>query len=145
MAENIVTNSNDVEVVLERLGEKVGTSEALGRMIVDDFTLTREEDDSLVHGLGFAEPGGLTNGDRSYSFSFTMMGSDTNAFDIISDSDGASNVFSLTARKVAEDGTIEWEYALGVCKATTEEIDLSTGDAMEYPVEGIGFRYERVI
>lgn len=145
MAENIVTNSNDVEIVLERLGNKAGTADAFGRMVVDDFTLTRNEDNSLVGGVGFRQPGGMTGGDITYEFSFTMMGSDTNVFSIISDSDGESNVFALTARKVNDDDTIAWEYALGFCKANTEEVDLSTGDAMEYPVDGVGFRYERVI
>lgn len=147
MADNIVTNANDVEIVIERLadGTKAGTAQALGRMIVDDFSLTAEEDDSLVSGVGFQVPAGISNGDITYSWSWTMMGSDTNVMEIISDSNGKSLPFSLVARKVNEDGTVEWERSLGFCKRTSEEDSLSSGDPSELSVEGIGFRYDRVI
>lgn len=143
MAENIITNANDVELFLERGSRKRGTPQEMGRIVVDEFTITKEEDDSLVSGVGFRLPGGITNGDVTFSFSFTMQGEDVSTFEMIANSDGESNVFSFTAQRPDSDGTVVWEVSLDTCKATTEEISASSGDVMEYSVDGIAVSMDK--
>lgn len=146
MAENVVTNANDVEVILE--AQNVGGSSStgdIGRFIVDEFTLTRNEEDETVSGISVRTPEAFSNGNITYEFEFTMMGSDTDVFERVSTNDGRSRVCQLTARKTDDDGAIEFEFALGAAKATSEEISLSSGDTMEYPVSGVGWRYDRVV
>lgn len=142
MADNIITNANDVELVLERDGTKRGTASGMGRVVVDEFSITREEDDSLESGVGHRLPAGITNGDITHSFSFTITGQDVTVFDMIATKDGRSRVFSFTARK-RDGSTIEWEYALDTCKATTEELSGSSGDPTEYSVEGIAVTVDK--
>lgn len=143
MAEHIITNANDVELFLQRGGEQRGTPREMGRIVVDEFSITKEEDDSLVSGVGFRLPGGITNGDVTFNFSFTMQGEDVSTFEMISAADGTSNVFSFTAQRPDEEGNIQWEVALDTCKATTEEITASSGDPMEYSVEGIAVSMDK--
>lgn len=143
MAENIVTNANDVELVMSSSNATRGTAQSNGRVIVDEFSISREEDDSLVSGVGFQLPGGITNGDITHNFSFTISGQDVAVFEMIASKDGKSQVFSFTARK-QEDDVIEWEYALDTCKATSEELSASSGDVMEYSVEGIAVSVDKV-
>lgn len=142
MAENIITNANDVELILEAGDTDRGTPSDMGRIVVDEFTITREEDDSLVSGVGFHLPSGISNGDIEFSFSFTMMGQDVDTFEMVASADGISRIFSFTARKRDEDD-VEWEYALDTCKATTEEITASSGDPMEYSVDGIAVSVDK--
>lgn len=134
-----ITNANDVELILESDEDDTtrGTTGEAGRIVVDEFTITREEDDELVSGVGNRHSVGITNGDITHSWSFTIMGQDLDTFDMVATADGRSRRFSMTARKFNDNGQKEWEVSLPICKATSEEWDASTGDAMEYPVEGI--------
>lgn len=140
-----ITNANDVELVLEREDAQVGTGQSLGRMVVDDFSLTTENDNESVSGVGFDLPAGVSRGDVTYSWSFTMLGTDTDVLDMVSDDVGRTRLFSMTARKVADDGTVEWEYALQTCYTNNEEISASSGDPMEVPVEGGAVRLEKIV
>lgn len=142
MAENLITNANDVELVLQAGDTTRGTPQAMGRIVVDEFTITRDEDDTLESGVGHQLPAGISNGDIEHSFSFTMMGQDVSTFEMVSTADGRSRVFSFTARKRDGD-TVEWEFALDTCKATTEEITASSGDPMEYSVDGIAVSVDK--
>lgn len=142
MADNIITNANDVELVLEANGTQRGTAQSMGRVVVDDFSITREEDDSLESGVGHRLPAGISNGDIEFNFSFTIMGQDVSTFEMIATADGRSNVFSFTARR-RDGSTIEWEYALDTCKATTEELSGSSGDPTEYAVDGIAVSVDK--
>lgn len=143
MAQNIVTNANDVELVLERADSQRGTPQDLGRVVVDDFSITKEEDAESVSGVGWHLPVGLTRGDISFSFSFTILGEDVSTFEMIADSRGRGNLFSFTARKADDDGTLRWEYALDTCLATSEENSGTSGDPTEYAVEGIAVRLDK--
>lgn len=148
MSEHLITNANDVELILETGdvdagGNRRGTPQSMGRIVVDEFTVTKSEDDSLVSGVGYRLPAGITNGDIEHEFSFTMMGQDVATFEMIAESDGRSRVFSFTARKTDGDGNVEWEYALDTCKATSEELSASSGDPMEYAVEGIAVAVDK--
>lgn len=143
MAENIITNANDVELILEGDRTSRGTPQSMGRIVVDEFTITRDEDGELVSGVGFQLPAGITNGDIEHSFSFTMQGQDVAVFDMVATGDGRSKIFSFTARKTDEEGSVEWEFALDTCKAQTEEISASSGDPMEYSVDGIAVSVDK--
>lgn len=142
MADNIITNANDVELVLEAGNAKRGTPQEMGRIVVDSFNIARDEDDSLASGVGHRLPSGISNGDIEFSFSFTIIGQDVSTFEMIATQDGRSKIFSFTARKRDGD-TIEWEYALDTCKATTEEIGGDSGDPTEYSVEGIAVSVDK--
>lgn len=152
MAENIITNANDVEVVLQQAvdGQEEDKSRdtssdgTLGRMVVDEFSITREEDNTLESGIGMRLPAGMSNGDITNSFSFTITGEDTKVFEMIATSDGRSNMFDFTARRTDDSGTKQWEWSLTTCKATSEEVSASTGDAMEYAVDGIAVEVDKV-
>lgn len=146
MAENVITNANDVVVTLEAQnvdGSSVTTD--IGRFVVDEFTLTRNEEDETVSGISVHFPEGFSNGNVTYEFEFTMMGSDTDVFNRVSTANGRSRVVSMTARHLDESGSLDWEFSLGAAKATSEEVDLSSGDTMEYPVSGVGMQYERQV
>lgn len=143
MAENIITNANDVELYLEADGVQRGTSQSMGRIVVDDFSITKDEDSELISGVGHQLPAGISNGDIEHGFSFTMQGEDVAVFEMIAGASGRSSVFSFTARKREDDGTLRWEFALDTCKATSEEISGTSGDPMEYAAEGIAVSVDK--
>lgn len=143
MPENIITNANDVELVIESGDRSRGTAQDYGRIVVDEFTITREEDDSLESGVGHRLPAGISNGDITHGFDFTMMGEDVDTFEMVATADGRSKLFSFTARRMDDDGNVAWEYALDTCKATTEELGGSSGDPTEYAVEGIAVSVDK--
>jgi len=147
MSEHIIDNANDVTLTLTKgTGDgstTVDTSGGLGRLTADEFSITKEEDDSLISGLGRRRPDGVTFGDITFNWSFTIMGTDVELFKMIATEDGVSEAFSFSAKKTADDGTLEWEYALEYCITTSEEMSASSGDAVEYAVEGIAVRMDK--
>lgn len=144
MAENIITNANDVELILESEGTKRGTPGDMGRVVVDDFSITKDEDATLESGVGHQNAAGISNGDIEHNFSFTILGDDVSVFEMVADSDGSGNIFSFTARKMTDDGqAVRWEFALDTCKATSEELSGSSGDPTEYAVEGIAVSVDK--
>lgn len=143
MAENVITNANDVELVLERSGTQVGTARTMGRIVVDEFSITIDEDNQSVSGVGYQLPAGITYGDITLSWSFTIMGDDKAVFDMVATEDGEAQAFSFTARKTDDDGNVEWEFALDTAVRTSEEVSASSGDAMEYALEGIAVSIDR--
>lgn len=142
--ENIITSANQVEVVLERSGTKRGTSPSMGRIVVDEYEISRTEDDSLGSGVGQRLPAGIIYGDIEFEWSFTLLGDDTRVFQMIATRDGKSVPFSMTARKTDENGTLQWEVGVDFCVATSDASSASSGDAHEVPVEGIAANYERI-
>lgn len=143
MAENVITNANDVELVLERSGDKVGTPRTMGRIVVDEFSITIDEDDQSVSGVGFRLPAGISYGDIELSWSFTIMGDDLDVFNMVATEDGESHAFSFTARKTDDDGNVQWEFALDTAVRTSEEVSATSGDPMEYALEGIAVSLDR--
>lgn len=138
MAQNIVTNADDVDLFLDF---NTGDDDDLGyRVIAQDFTITVDQTINSVGGVSQNVPKGLTKGDLEYSFSFTIEGEDTKVMRNVSDSDGDSIPFDLTASKPSDtgaDGETEWEYALITCLAETEEISATTDETVEMSVEGM--------
>lgn len=142
ISENEITSANDVELVCEGVNQR-GTSRSMGRIVVDDFSLDREQDSELGHGVGYAQPAGIIDGSITYSGSFTIMGADRELLDNISDSDGDARIFAFVARIYDEDDNVIFEQSLDYCKATAENMSASAGDVVEYQIDYIGVSYER--
>jgi hypothetical protein len=145
MADNIITNANDVELVVKTVGGGTSRNTAdAARFVVDEFTITREEDDSLVSGVSRRLPNGFTNGDIVFNWDFTMMGDDVEVFAIVTSDEGESLPFTMVARKYVEgEDTIKWEYKLTPCKATTDEFTATSGDPTEKNISGIAAGFDR--
>lgn len=142
MPEDLVTNADDVEVTIETIDEN------LIRVVGQDFTITAEQTINSISGLGQNTPKGLTKGDIEYTFEFTIQGEDTDIMDAIADSDGDSIPFDMTASKPDEDSddvSFRWEFDLTTCLADTEEVSGTTGEAIEYSVEGMAVGLDRTI
>lgn len=140
-----ITSANDIELVVERGSDMATTdsSSPMGRLVVDDFSLSREQGSDHVASVGESSAVGHYEGVSMHSFSFTMMGDDIDTFEIVTAPDGTSQQFAFTARKVTGDGVVQWEEALRTCTLTSEEKSASADDAMEYSVEGIGYNFDR--
>lgn len=140
-----ITSANDIELVIERGSRSATTDEnaPMGRMVVDDYSMSREQGNDHVGSVGNETAAGYSSGVSMWSFSWTMMGDDIDTFEIVTNDNGVSQEFSFTARKVNDDGSVEWEDALTECTLTSEEKSASTGEALEYSVEGIGVSYDR--
>lgn len=143
MAENIITNADDVEIIIQSGDTQRGSEQDMGRLVVDEFSITKEEDNSLESGVGQRNSAGISLGDIEHSFSFTMLGQDVTTFEMVADQKGESKIFSMTARKREED-TVEWEYALDTCVAGTEELSASSGDPIEYTVDGLAVSVDKI-
>lgn len=139
MPEDLVTNADDVNITIE------SKDETLIRIVGQDFTVTAEQTINSVSGLGQNTPKGLTKGDLEYSFDFTIQGENVEVIDAIADSDGDSIPFDMTATKPDEDSdaTYVWEFDLTTCLADTEELSGTTGEAIEYSVEGMAAGLDR--
>lgn len=133
---DLITNANDVELIIEGDGTQRGTADSMGRIVVDEFTVSTENGGDPVSGVGTQYARGHTNGDVTHSFSFTIMGEDVTVFETVAEAKGAAKFFSFTAYKEEDDGTLRWEVALDGCKAGTEELSASSGDPIEYAVDG---------
>jgi len=142
ISENEITSANDVELVVSGVNER-GTARSMGRIVVDDFSLDREQDSELGHGIGYAQPAGVIDGSITYGGSFTIMGQDKELLDNISDRNGDARIFGFVARTYDEDDNVVYEQSLDYCKATAENMSASAGDAVEYAVDYIGVSYER--
>jgi hypothetical protein len=139
----IITSANDVDMVIEPAdgGNTTATTGDITRIVVDEFSLTREDGSELVGTVGDDQPAGIHNGDVTYSFSFSLMGQYTDLWRNLHDDSGSGKYFSFTVQKIDEDGNTEFKKGLGFAKATSEEDTASTGDPYEYAVEGIGMQY----
>jgi hypothetical protein len=135
MSENVITNANDVELIIEYDGTQRGTSRELGRLTVDEVSISRESGDSLVNGIGGPQANGMTNGNVEWGFSFTMMGEDVATWEMVAEADGVPRFIDMTLRK-REGEVLRWEVALTGAKANSEEITASGDDPIEYTVEG---------
>lgn len=140
-----ITSANDIELVIERASQMSTTADdsPMGRMVVDEFSLTAETGSDHVPSVGQDVAAGYYKGVTVHSFSWTMMGDDVDTFEIIAGDDGTSHEFVFTARKVNDDGTVEWEESLRQCTTTNREKSASADEALEVSVEGIGVGYDR--
>lgn len=134
----LVTNADDVEVIIEpaRPGEW-GVPDLI-RIVGEDFTLGTDQDIASVSGFGQNVPKGLTKGDLEYSYDFNIQGENKDVMRAVSDEVGDSRPFAITARKPGD-----WEYSFTLSLAETEEISGTTGEAIGLSIEGMAAGRDR--
>jgi len=134
------TNTDDVTLIVSQViryeeGTRAGAVEMANTnaIVVDDFSIDTEEDMEALSGIGNAEALGISRGDIEHSFSFTVQGEDADLFNsLTSNEDGRAVELEIILR--AED----YKDKLTGAYAGTRSVSGSSGDAMEYEVEGIG-------
>jgi hypothetical protein len=133
------TNANDVSLVVSEVnrddsGTRNGVSEigTTSTVVVDDFSIGTEEDLTSLSGVGNPEALGISQGDVEHSFSFTIQGEDANLFSsLASDSTGQATEIEIVVTLESYTTTLTGAYA------GTRNLSGSSGDAVEYEVEGV--------
>lgn len=133
------TNANDVSLVVSEVnrddsGTREGTSEigTTSTVVVDDFSIGTEEDLTSLSGVGNPEALGISQGDVEHSFSFTIQGEDANLFSsLASDSTGQATEIEIVVTLESYTTTLTGAYA------GTRNLSGSSGDPVEYEVEGV--------
>jgi len=139
------TNANDVTLTVSQVqrddtGTRTGNGEELANtnaITVDDFSIDTEEDMEILTGIGNAEAGaqnggGVSKGDIEHSFSFTVQGEDADLFNGLA-SDDSGRAVELEIVVSME----EYVDTLTGAWAGTRNVSGSSGDAIEYEVEGV--------
>jgi len=133
------TNTDDVTLIVSEVsrnedGSRAGSTEIANTsaITVDDFTIGTEEDMTALSGVGNATPLGISQGDVEHSFDFTVQGEDATLFnDLAENNSGRAKELEIIAR--AED----YKAKLVGAYAGTREFSGSSGDPVEFAVEGI--------
>lgn len=132
------TNADDVELivsVVERneAGTRTGstTLATTSRVVVDDFTISSDEDLQALSGIGNATALGVSRGDIEFSFDFTVQGEDAETFKGLATDDGRAAELEIIAR------LDDYKDKLTGAYAGTRELSGSSGDPVEYAVSGI--------
>lgn len=133
------TNADDVtlivsEVLRDDSGTRTGTDEIANTsaIVVEDFSIDTEEDMEALSGVGNAEALGVSKGDIEHSFSFTVNGEDADVFNNLASNDTGRSV-ELEIVVKAEN----YKDKLTGAYAGTRNLSGSSGDPIEYEVEGI--------
>lgn len=140
------TNANDVTLIVSRVlrsadGTREGSNKIVdtSAVVVDDFSIETEEDLEGLSGIGNRTPQGISKGDVEHSFSFTVQGEYAELFINIAegDSDDQSNdgTQSRELELIAKFEGVNIE--LSGAWAGTRNVSGSSGDAIEYEVEGM--------
>ena len=133
------TNANDVTLIVsvvnrDESGSRTGTTTLAdtSAVSVSDFTLGTEEDLSGLGGIGNPEDLGISQGDIEHTFSFTVEGEDAEVFNgLASDEDGRAVELEIIVKME------DFKSKLTGAKAGTRELSASSGDPIEYDVEGM--------
>ncbi|AGF91199.1 hypothetical protein HAPG_00013 [Halorubrum phage GNf2] len=133
------TNANDVKLIVsvvnrDESGSRTGTTRLAdtSAVSVSDFTLGTEEDLSGLGGIGNPEDLGISQGDIEHTFSFTVEGEDAEVFNgLASDEDGRAVELEIIVKME------DFKSKLTGAKAGTRELSASSGDPIEYDVEGM--------
>lgn len=132
------TNANDVELTVSEVertddGSRSGSATIgdTANIVVDDFSIETDEDLEGLSGVGNSAPQGVTRGDIDYSFSFTVQGEDAELFTSLASDDGRANELEIVVK--LED----YKDKLTGAYAGTRELSGTSGDAVEFAVEGI--------
>lgn len=132
------TNANDVQLIVSRIerdetGSRTDEIQILdtGSIVVDEFSIGTDEDLEGLSGIGNFEALGISRGDVEHSFSFTVQGEDAELFNELASSNGRANELQILVRMQ------DYKDKLVRAYAGTREVSGSSGDAIEYDVEGI--------
>jgi hypothetical protein len=157
----LVTNANDVNVYLAPLDDGgdglVGAVEdfltgvSSGgpiRVQADEFTLTSEQNISEVGDVGGDNPSelkGLSKGNLSHAFEFTIQGDQADVQSTVTRQNGDARPLEMRAEKPQEAGDSDssFTYALDLVLCESEEISGTSGDPLGYSVEGVGAGRDR--
>lgn len=133
------TNTDDVTLIVSQVlrddsGSRTGSTEIANTnaIVVDDFSIETEEDMEDLSGIGNAEALGVSKGDISHSFSFTVQGEDAELFNGLASNDTGRAV-ELEIIVVMED----YKDKLTGAWAGTRNVSGSSGDPVEFEVEGL--------
>jgi len=132
------TNANDVELVVSKVesdgaGASTTTTKIAetAKVVVDEFSIGADEDLEGLSGVGNAEALGISQGDVEYSFSFTIQGEYAKLFKNLASDNGRANELEIIAR------LDDYKDKLTGCRAGTRDLSGSSGDPVEFEVEGI--------
>lgn len=127
-----VTNANDVVLTIAALGVD-GTVDAreMARAVVQDYNFTTTEGNELISGVGIRQPKGVTRGDVTHSFSFTVQGEDANLLETVATEEGVSREIEFTALGNSFTSKASSAYL------TTLARDGTSGEVEEWSVEGV--------
>lgn len=125
-----IQNANDVQLYIESADGDVGTEPSAGRLAVDNFSLTTEEENALESGVGNEGSIGHSRGNRTHSFSFVIKGEDVDLFETIAGSNGRAKDFNFRARG------IEFTAEAENCRHNSIEFSGTDGESTEWAVEG---------
>lgn len=134
----IITNANDVELVITHAAGRTSTS--MARIVVDDFSIERSATIESMSGVGSHLPQGISIGDVTFSFSFTINGVDASIMDGIAENDGMPTVCSSVQ---ANDTNTGFSTKLMTCVIETDTFSATSGESAEIEVEGLATRMER--
>ena len=152
----LVTNANDVSVYLSAKGEDEGLLDTILdtftggsgstnaiRVKANEFTLTSEQNISEVGDVGGNNPSelkGLSKGNLSHAFEFTVQGDQPNIQTVVTRPNGDARPLEMRAEKPQEAGDSDssWTYAFDLVLCESEEISGTSGDPLGYSVEGVG-------
>jgi hypothetical protein len=133
------TNADDVTLIVSQVerddsGARTGSTELANTnaIVVDDFSIETEEDMDDLSGIGNAEALGISKGDISHSFSFTVQGEDADLFNGLASNDtGRAVELEIIVRME------DYKDKLTGAWAGTRNVSASSGDAIEFEAEGI--------
>jgi hypothetical protein len=146
------TNANDVTLIVSVVergesGSRSGPTELVntGAVVVDDFSIETEEDLEGLSGIGNRTPQGISKGDVDHTFSFTVQGEDGVLFQQIAEGEDGSVDSGTQSRELELTARFESiDIELSGAWAGTRNISGSSGDAIEYEVEGMATNKETV-
>lgn len=132
------TNANDAELIVSKVerdesGSRTGETKIAdtARIVVDEFSISTDEDLDGLSGVGNSTPQGVTRGDIEHEFSFTVEGEDAKLFDGLAGDDGRANELEIIVRLQ------DWKDKLTGSYAGTRELSGTSGDAVQFQAEGI--------
>lgn len=137
------TNTDDVTLTISTVEREDGerTTDKLvktGAIVVDDFSLETEEDLDGLSGIGNRTPLGISRGDVEHSFSFTVQGEDADLFIDIAEGEGGSSDGGTVSAELEIIALFQdVKIKLTGAWAGTRSVSGSSGDPVEYEVEGL--------
>lgn len=132
------TNANDVSLRVTQVREEEDdrTLVNTGVVVVDEFSIGTEEDLEGLSGIGNPEALGISRGDVEHTFSFTVQGEDADLFQrIASGDDPGDDTRSVQLELLAMFESVNIQ--LTGARAGTRNVSGSSGDAIEFEVEGL--------